>query len=235
MTAEPPPNGQCKRIEVDVETIPKIRLNIGADVERLGQFEDRFVFFTPALLYLYGGFNDKFLSAFRAEQNREIPFYFTSFDRPLFRGLRNTLSGWGGWNHILWAIDREWFNKFDHHLLTQLVQPAPGTVCRYVRVDYAIKDPVYRDRATIDPMLWPSIDIPVYGVVYSKRSFLLSEAEPFDLNILVPPEGDTECQIAEAALRGDDIDKLVKFKDQRIEVPDAPFPSPEAGDRADSG
>src|SRR5262245_28573115 len=71
---------------------------------------DEYSFFTPAILYILGILNDHPLIEFMYEYQREVPFFWRRFDKPLFRGLE--VDDDPGWNHALWALQREHWDVF---------------------------------------------------------------------------------------------------------------------------
>jgi len=66
--------------------------------------------FTPALLYLYGGFNDQMLLDFLVNYGKEVKFYYKKFSQPLFEGF--DLCGDRDWNHALWFLDKDNWQYF---------------------------------------------------------------------------------------------------------------------------
>jgi hypothetical protein len=105
-----------------------------------------YVWFTPAALYLWGGFTDLQLAG--ATEAADIRMFWYKFERPIFTGF--TVLGDGAWNHTLWAVEQRLWGKFVDNLLELVMLNRPGaTVCRYALQQLSIVDPLRADNAVI--------------------------------------------------------------------------------------
>lgn len=105
--------------------VPKYPLAVGA-AESLAALTAEYAFFTPAVLYLYGGFTDAPLADFANSRAGDFRIYYKLFDRPLFRGLEAPSNGDRAWNHALWAVGRGVWDAFSTFLLSLTLADAAG-------------------------------------------------------------------------------------------------------------
>ena len=83
--------------------VPKHELKLG-NAKSLKDLLPDYALFTPAILYLHGGFTDAPL----ADLVHAVPglkFYYKKFTYPMFQGL-DAVNGNRDWNFALWLIER---------------------------------------------------------------------------------------------------------------------------------
>jgi len=98
------------------------------------------VWFTPAVMYLWGMFSDTYLADVLSRTNARI--YWHKFDKPIFSGFQ--LGGDVSWNHTLWAIDAHSWPRFLDRILEMLLLNREGrTLCRYALQELQVLDPLY--------------------------------------------------------------------------------------------
>lgn len=141
--------------------VAKHRMTFGR-AEQLSQFE-HFRFFSPAIPYLYGRFNDEPLADFIQETGEEIQYLWHRFDRPLFRGMQ-TPDGDKAWNHVLWGIEARHWKAFENFMLSVVFMDTPAQRLYSIGVqDVRIVDPLWMQ--SIRPGgLPPFLPLAVFGV-----------------------------------------------------------------------
>jgi hypothetical protein len=152
------------RIEVGSchEIAPKYQMRFG-NADRLSQFEE-YQFFTPALLYIYGRFNDRPLLDFMQETKQEVRLMHRLFNQPIFRGF-HTPDGNTDWCRALWAVERTIWDAFENFMLSVVMSEASaGCVYGAGSQDVQIVDPLAIDRSVIISVPVPALDIVVFGV-----------------------------------------------------------------------
>lgn len=84
------------------------------------------VWFTPAILYLHGAFQDRFLLDFAASfpQGDDVFYGFYRFDRALFAGL-GAPDGDEEWNHVLFCVEKHFWEDFKKFMVTIVLQHSP--------------------------------------------------------------------------------------------------------------
>lgn len=147
--------------------IRKRPLPIG-HAESLRAMAADFTFFTPAALYLHGKFGDAPLIDYMAELGEDVPLYYHRFDRPVFAGLE-TASGDADWNHVLWAVRREyWRSLLDFICSLTIAVCAERSTYRYGQQLFAIVDPIAADRSPIVHVRAERALVSTFGI-YSNR------------------------------------------------------------------
>lgn len=142
--------------------IPKTHMTFGS-ADRLVVFQN-YKFFTPGLLYLFGKFFDQPLIQFMADMNKEIHYLHHRFDVPIFNGMQSLHTD-GDWNHVLWAIEAEYWAAFESFILSvTLFDSAEQATYRVGVQDVLIPDPLYCDKKHLSLDLPPLMEICVFGV-----------------------------------------------------------------------
>jgi len=130
--------------------LKKYPLRLGA-AAALGDVLDEYVFFTPASLYLHGYFCDAPLIDFVWEMGGDVRLYHRRFNRPIFRGLE-TRDGDKDWNHVLWAIKREFWANFNDFLISTVLsfrEATPPHLSMFAEQEVTILDPLAVDRTVL--------------------------------------------------------------------------------------
>jgi hypothetical protein len=133
------------------------------NAESLAALAGAFAFFTPALLYLYGGFRDGMLIDFMEGLGRDVPIYYRRFGRPLFARLEAS-DGSPDWNHALWAVHRDDYEPLAAFLLDSVLKDSVRRrVIRYAEQELEVADPVALDRRSVVDSL-PTVAVQVWAV-----------------------------------------------------------------------
>lgn len=105
-----------------------------------------YVWYTPAILYLWGRYTDINLSDIVQQYDLQIFWY--RFDFPVFRGF--TANGDPGWNHVLWAAKEEQWPKLVDAILESVQFDIPQKLLyQYALQQFTILDPLTMDRQRI--------------------------------------------------------------------------------------
>jgi hypothetical protein len=124
-----------------VGRIKKHALNIGA-AKRLCELEGEYVFFTPAVLYLYARFIDAPLIDYIVAMGEDVPLYYYVAPQAIFSGLE-TPSGDRAWNHALWAVARPyWQSLHDWIGSLILIYQDTRTVFGIGSKEFVVPDPL---------------------------------------------------------------------------------------------
>ncbi len=160
----PPQDTTSKQYKLRSFPVKKVKLSFTERTESLHRVQDRFVFWTPAILYLCGGFHDAVLSDFLERYNQEVIFYHHRFAVPLFRGLE-VGTGNPDWNYVLWAVEREhWEPLLDHICAATVTNTAQQQVLKYAMQEVDIVDPLYLQRASVLSDKVPILTVGAFGV-----------------------------------------------------------------------
>lgn len=179
--AEPPPLAATHPVDgriADADgVVPKNRMT-WTRARSLADMQERFAFFTPAILYLYGGFRDQMLADFAARHpDLEVWWGFTLFDQPLFRGLVAP-DGDDAWNHALWCVPIETYKRLRPYLASVALSYEPTRWFAETGVrPVVIPDPIRRVTSmTVDVFGFSATD----GTLYMKEGPLptLAKAPP---------------------------------------------------------
>lgn len=121
--------------------VRKLPLVLG-NAKSLTELLPDYAFFTPAILYLYGGFRDAPLADFVAVHTG-VEFYYHKFSRALFSGLDARSNGDKTWNYALWAVRREYWDAFSAWLInTTLTYAEDQMVARIGEQSLTVADPL---------------------------------------------------------------------------------------------
>jgi len=107
--------------------------------------QDGWEIFTPALLYLYGGFNDEMLLDFMDLYGKEIKFYHYKFSRKLFSGFEvyDDLS----WDYVLWFVNKDQWIYFEIYSKAIVIKdPARQAIRAFDPHLVVVYDPLILDR-----------------------------------------------------------------------------------------
>jgi hypothetical protein len=149
------------------QVAPKFEMKFGA-ASGLHEFGDQYQFFSPALLYIFGRFDDGPLLQFMAEKAPDLRIMFHRFARRLFKGMV-TPDGDENWNYALWAMESSIWPVFENYLLSFAITDSEHQcVFKVGAQDLTIADPLTVDRRVVLPPALPSIDVVVLGVDSNK-------------------------------------------------------------------
>ena len=161
---------------------PKYEMRFGAS-EGLFAFKDQYKFFSPALLYVFGRFDDGPIMQFLIEGDPDLRIMFYRFARPIFKGL-TTPDGDANWNFVLWGMDAKIWPAFENFLLSFVVTDTEHQcVFNIGAQDITIADPLTMDKQVILQPMFPSIDIVMFGVDSNKYAVAMEPRDDF----MIPP------------------------------------------------
>lgn len=165
--------------------IPKYELPCG-QAKALVEMADEYVFFTPALLYLYARFHDAPLADFVIMVRPSCKFYYKKFDRPVFKGLEARSNKDPAWNFALWAVKREhWPMLCDWLVSLTLTNVDTKTVCGIGEQRLKVIDPLAADKTSVWHDRMPRIEITAFGINGNKYRAALAEGRgPYDPPVL---------------------------------------------------
>jgi len=180
MDAQPPADSTVEQHEVVAEAIPKRQLKFSSTVDALHPFQQRFVFWSPAVLYLLGGLTDVVLTDFMQSYGQDVQIFHHRFRVPLFRGLE-TMDGNPDWNHVLWAVEREhWEPLLDFLCSASLVDRHNGLFFSYAMQEVDVCDPLFIERNAFLANVVPVLTVPMMCVKTNRwvAAFDLEGAHP---------------------------------------------------------
>ena len=158
------------------EVVPKRKVTFGGTLRSLAA-ADKYVWYTPALMYLWGRFSDTPLIDITRRTNCPILWY--RFDEPIFRGLE--LGPDNSWNYMLWACPREhWDGLVDGVLETAQFDLPKRLLYTYALQVTKVYDPLVVDRQKFFiPGVTATLDINVFAVCTNKHQIVFrSESKP---------------------------------------------------------
>lgn len=165
------------------DVVPKYEMKFSA-ASGLHEFSERYKFFSPAPLYIYGRFDDGPIMQFMVEEEPDLHIMFHRFACPIFSGL-TTPDGDVNWNFVLWGMDAETWPAFENYLLSFVITDTEHQcVFNIGAQDITIADPLTVDKQVILQPMFPSIDIVVFGVDSNKYAVAM---EPCD-DLMTPPK-----------------------------------------------
>lgn len=154
--------------------VPKNRI----EFRRAGKLSDvpGYVWYTPAILYIWGRYSDVNLSDI--VRNLDAKFFWYRFDRPVFAGL--TANGDAAWNHILWAArEDQWLAIVDAILETVQFDIPNKLLFQYAMQSVSIVDPLCVDRQATVTMATPVIQIKTFAVLSNTRQIAFDNRGKF--------------------------------------------------------
>ena len=163
--AQPVPPADNRTFQIDVVNearVEKYRMDFG-NADRLSAFGG-YRFFTPAILYRFGGITDNVWVQLMAELGRDVTLMFRKFDQPLFRGLE-TPNGDHDWNHALWAVKVEDWDIVENYLISVTFMDQESRRLHKIGAqDVRIVDPLNFDRRRVIHADSPFMDVVVFGI-----------------------------------------------------------------------
>ncbi len=150
--------------------VPKQLLPVG-QATSLAELAGEFAFFTPAVLYLYGGLTDEPLGDFRQTYGGPADVYHYRFPHRLFSGL-DAPCGDREWNHALWAVRRHvWPALRDFYLSIMVLDPVARTASQVAYTDVEVLDSLAAAH-----MRWetrPAVTVAAFGIDGSDRRLVV--------------------------------------------------------------
>lgn len=144
--------------------IPKRELRVG-QARNLRGFDAEYAFFTPAILYLHGGFRDAPLADLCYMTGTDIPFYYRKFGKPVFAGLEAPSNGNPDWNYVLWAVHKEhWPLVSDWLVSITLSYGELGEVAGIGQQELVVTDPLAAERTLVYHGGLPATKVTAFGL-----------------------------------------------------------------------
>lgn len=153
-----------------MNALPRYNMQTGS-ADRLGQFIEKFSFFSPALPFIYGRMTDRPLIEFMEQYQGSEPHFLTRrFRHPIFQGME--VDGNQIWNHVLWAVERQAYRQFENFVLSVTLSDSPKRVIyRHGVTDTEVSDPLFLESHPVYmPDQVPWLPITVFGVDGSKAA-----------------------------------------------------------------
>lgn len=164
-------------------TVPKSRLRCGA-AGALADLAEEYVFFSPALLYAYGRFDDAHLAQVMWELGEDVPVFWYKGRRPVL-GMPPAPDGSSDWAHAVFAVrPRHWGPVRDHVLGLTVVDRDEGLVLRYGEQRFAVLDPLAADLSVVVRPDSPLLGLSVFGLRGNKGT--LAFEPPADPRVGTP-------------------------------------------------
>lgn len=140
-----------------------VRLDFPERAEALHYTQERFVYWSPAALFLYGGFRVDMLADFNQTCGVDLSYYHHRFDSAIFDGLHSR-DGNRDWNHVLWAVDKEhWPGLLDHLCSLTLMNRQSTSVVKYAMQEIHVTDPIATGKVLSASSL-PVMPVHFFGV-----------------------------------------------------------------------
>jgi len=183
--------------------IQKRELKVG-QVKNLQGFSSEFVFFTPAILYLYGGFRDSPFADLMYMTGTDIPLYYRKFAKPIFVGLEAPSNGNADWNYVLWAVHVEhWKAVSDWLVSITLSYSDHGEVAGVGEQLLTIVDPLAEERVLLYHDRLPRMSVYAFGLNGSKfRAYFKQPTEAYAKPVRVFDTPSAGMQVFAKALYG---------------------------------
>lgn len=161
--------------EVRPFRVPKYRIQF-ANAAMLSDIPG-YVWYTPALLYLWGRFTEINLADIVARTQLRI--YWFRFDQPIFSGLSH--NGDMTFDHLLWAAECEqWPKLVDAILETVQFDLHAKRVYHYATQEVQVVDPLAQDAKRITLAEMPQIAVNVFAVLTNEMQIAINNAsQPF--------------------------------------------------------
>lgn len=152
----------------------------------LSEYQKEFVFFTPALLYLYGGFTNNILQDFVAQYEQgssfTVAFFAYQAKQPIFQGLE--IKADMSWNYYLFGVRRIHWLAFESFMLS-LALVNKDLLIRVGLQEIEIADPMLLGRYSVVPTNPPLVTVIGFGVNSTEGAVAF---EPGDHPLLDPPK-----------------------------------------------
>lgn len=127
-----------------------------------------YVWFTPAMLFLWGRFSEVNLSDIVQQQDLKLFWY--RFDKAIFQGFDS--GGNVSWNHTLWAVEEAKWPKFvDAVLETVQFDLENSLLYQYGLQSVSVPDPLAMDIQRVWNAQIPSISLHGFAVLSNIRQY----------------------------------------------------------------
>jgi len=162
--------------EVREKVTPKYRIKFDG-VRSLGELSD-YIWYTPAPIYLWGGFDDRNWHDLISKTGVKLLWY--KFQKPIFSGLE--CGSDPDWNYTLWGADsKSWEKIADFVIESSAVNIPNSMVCRYGIQELVIFDPLVTDSSGLISETTPKINVNAFCALTNKWQICFSYPRPGEL------------------------------------------------------
>jgi len=134
----------------------------------------QWVWYTVAAPVLWGGLNNKVLSAI--QQETDVTYHKKTFNKPIFAGFDSPEHG-VVWNHTLWAVPQtQWPLLKSEFLAVTNVDVVSNTIIKYGLQQISIYDPLHMDVGGI-ASADSTMLIYAFGVMSNKKTVAFNPAQ----------------------------------------------------------
>lgn len=166
MSTDLPKFEQDKAYEFKPFRVPKYRIEF-QNASRLSDITG-YVWYTPAIIYLWGRYSDVNLSDLI--QRHDIKIFWYKFEKPIFQGL--TVNGDPAWNHTLWASEEsKWIKLVNGILETVQFDTVAKKIYQYALQNLTVYDPLFTDKKIIISQDAPTINLNIFAVLSNDRQY----------------------------------------------------------------
>lgn len=149
--------------------VPKYRIQF-ANAAALSDIAG-YVWYTPALLYLWGRFTEVNLADIVTRIQLKIFWY--RFDQPIFSGL--ACNGDATFDHLLWAAEIEqWPKLVDAILETVQFDLSAKRIYHYAMQEVQVVDPLSQDVKRVTLAKMPQIPVNVFAVLTNEMQIAIN-------------------------------------------------------------
>jgi hypothetical protein len=144
--------------------VPKYRI----EFQQAGKLADvpGYVWYTPAMLYLWGRYSETNLAD--AVQRHDLRIFWYRFDKPVFSGF--TANGDPAWNHTLCAVQEEQWPKLVDSVLETVQFDIPNaTLYQYALQKLTLPDPLTLDTQRLLLADHPTQLVHAFAVLTNER------------------------------------------------------------------
>lgn len=183
--------------------VEKYELKTG-QARNLQGFDSEFTFFTPAILYLHGGFRDAPFADLMYMTGRRLRLYYKKFAKPVFEGLEAPSNGNPDWNHVLWAVHSEdWKLISDWLVSITLSYSELGEVAGVGEQVFTVVDPLAEEKTVIYHGQLRRVTVYAFGLNGSKfRAYFKTPEGPLGRPKLVFDNPAADMKVFASALFG---------------------------------
>jgi hypothetical protein len=166
MSADFPKIEKDKAYEFKPFRVPKYRIEF-QNATSLSDIQG-YVWYTPAILYLWGRYSEVNLSDL--VQRHDIKIFWYKFNKPIFQGL--SVGGDPSWNHTLWAAEQsQWLKLVNGILETVQFDTVFKKIYQYALQNLNVYDPFFADNKILISQNAPTINVNVFAVLSNERQY----------------------------------------------------------------
>lgn len=153
----------------------KTKLKLGT-LKRLKDLEEDFYFFSLALPYIYGRFQDHFFVEYCNTIKEKIDVYYYAFKSQVWDGL-TTPDGDADWNFCLFALEKPYWPSFlDYICSLTFIDQTKGNCWRFGFQQFQLRDPLEEDRAILGTT---TITAGAFGIYSNRHRLAFYHKQPF--------------------------------------------------------